>query len=83
LRSAENLEPEQNKRRRSRELAAAAFGVPIDRVPPDAAIGSLEAWDSLAHLRLLLAVEKTLARELTPEEAASVLSLSDVERLLP
>ncbi len=83
MRAAEDASPESEERRRSRALAAAAIGVPVDLLPHDAAIGSLEAWDSLAHLRLLLAVEETIGRELTAEEVASVLSLADVERLLP
>lgn len=68
--------------RGARVLAAEAIGVPADLLRDDAAIGSLEAWDSLAHMRLLLAIEEALGRELTPEEAANVLSLADVERLL-
>ena len=51
-------------------------------LPGDAAIGSLEAWDSLGHMRLLLAIEAKLGRELTMEEATSLTALSDVERLL-
>jgi acyl carrier protein len=67
---------------RTRSLVAAAMGVPVDALPDEAAIGALDAWDSLAHLRLLLAIEESLARELTADESASVLSLADVTRLL-
>lgn len=66
----------------ARALAAEAFGVPPEAVPAGAAIGEVEAWDSLAHLRLILAVETQLGRELTTEEAAAIVSLADVERLL-
>jgi acyl carrier protein len=66
---------------RSRLLTAEAVGIPVDVLPDDAAIGVLEAWDSLAHMRLLLTMEEALGRELTPEEAAGILSLADVERL--
>jgi acyl carrier protein len=48
----------------------------------DAALGSLETWDSLAHMRLLLGIEEALQRELTADEAAGVMSLADVRRLL-
>lgn len=66
----------------SHELAAEALGVTVDSLPGDAAIGSLEAWDSLGHMRLLLAIEAKLGRELTMEEATGLIALSDVERLL-
>ena len=63
-------------------LAAEALGVALDSLPGDAAIGSFEAWDSLGHMRLLLAIEARIGRELTMEEATSLAALSDVERLM-
>jgi acyl carrier protein len=71
-----------DKTRASHALAAEALGVTVDSLPGDAAIGSLEAWDSLGHMRLLLAIEARLGRELTMEEATSLTALADVERLL-
>jgi acyl carrier protein len=63
-------------------LAAEAFGLPLEAVPPDTAIGDIEAWDSLAHLRLIMSIESRLGRELTTDEAAEIVSLEDVARLL-
>ena len=63
-------------------LIAQAIGMPAESLPTDAALGSLDAWDSLAHMRLLLAIEEALHRELTTEEAAGIMSLADVQRLL-
>ena len=63
-------------------LAAEAFGLPAEAVPPDAAIGEIVAWDSLAHLRLIMSIEAKLGHELTTEEAAGIVSLADVARLL-
>jgi len=84
LPSAENEIPDVNAaaRARSRMLVAQAISVPAELLPENATLGSVEAWDSLAHMRLLLAIEESLERELTTEEAASVMSLADVERLL-
>ena len=41
-------------------------------VPADARLGRLEQWDSLAHARLLLALEEKLRRQLTTDEAVAV-----------
>ena len=71
-----------NGHSRARLVAAEAIGIPAEDLTDDAAIGSLEAWDSLAHLRLVMAVEETLGRELSTEEAAGLLSFADVQRLL-
>jgi len=51
-------------------------------VPRNARLGRLEQWDSLAHARLLLALEEKLRRQLTTEEAVAIESLDDIARLL-
>ena len=66
----------------ARSLAAEAFRVAPDVVPSDAAIGEIDAWDSLAHLRLIMALEAKLGRELTTEEAAGIVNLGDVARVI-
>ncbi len=67
---------------RARALLADALELPPERVPDDAAIGTVEAWDSLAHMRLVQGIEEALSRELTPEEIVGLAQLGDVERLL-
>ena len=84
MRSATDDAPETLAADRTggRTLFAQAIGIPAESLPMDAALGTLDAWDSLAHMRLLLAIEEALRRELTTEEAAGIMSLADVERLL-
>lgn len=53
-----------------------------DAIPPDAAIGTFDPWDSLAHVRLFVALEEKLGRSLTSHEAVSIRSLKDVQLLL-
>jgi acyl carrier protein len=67
---------------RARTLLADAIGADPAQVPPDARIGTFERWDSLAHLRLILAMEQQLGRQLDPDEAVAVECLADVARLL-
>ena len=67
---------------RARALLAEALELPHARVPDDAAIGTIEAWDSLAHMRLVQGIEEALRRELTPEEIVGLAALGDIERLL-
>jgi acyl carrier protein len=42
----------------------------------------LEQWDSLAHLRLLLAIEAKIGRLLDPDEIMRIETLDDVVALL-
>ena len=68
---------------RARALLADAIGAEPALVPQDARIGVFERWDSLAHLRLILAVEQHIGRQLDPGGGKTVGEcLDDVARLL-
>jgi acyl carrier protein len=66
----------------ARQLLATALKLPGDAIPETAAIGTLEAWDSLAHVRLMVALEEAVARPLTSDEIVTVTRLSDIVTLL-
>ncbi len=66
----------------ARRLLAEAVHVELAAVPEDARIGSFERWDSLAHLRLVLALEAQVGRELDAEEVVRIECLDDVRALL-
>ena len=69
-------------RAEARQLVADSLGQPLEAVPEDAAIGTLAAWDSLGHVRILLALEAALGRRLTTTAIAELRALDDVARLL-
>lgn len=71
-----------NPRTAAAQLLAGALMLAEGDVPRDARLGRIEQWDSLAHARLLLALEEKLRRQLTTEEAVAVESLDDIVRLL-
>lgn len=70
----------------SRELAAALLAAALDLEPHSVdesmALESTEKWDSLAHLRLVLAIEDSLHRALRTEEVLSLTCFADVASLL-
>lgn len=51
-------------------------------IPDDVRIGRFERWDSLAHLRLVLAIEEQIGRELDPDESIRIETLADIATLL-
>jgi acyl carrier protein len=63
-------------------LLAGALMIDASAVPRDARLGRIDQWDSLAHARLLLALEEKLSRQLTTDEAVGVESLDDIARLI-
>jgi acyl carrier protein len=66
----------------SQAKALLAEAANVSTVPDNARIGSFEPWDSLAHLRLILALEQHICRQLDPDEAIRIESLDDIARLL-
>jgi acyl carrier protein len=66
----------------AKQLLAAATNCDSAMISDDVRIGSLERWDSLAHLRLVLAIEQQIGRQLDPDEAIKIESLADVAALL-
>ena len=69
-------------RARARRLLAAALAIDPAQLADDAAIGWTEEWDSLAHMRLVAAIEGELGRQISAEAIVSLASLGDVERVL-
>jgi acyl carrier protein len=67
---------------RAKALLASALEIDAASVPSDASIATLEAWDSLAHLRLVQALEKELGRELPAEHIFAIARLEDVASVL-
>ena len=67
---------------RAKTLLADATGVDVAAVPESARIGRFEPWDSLAHMRLILAIEERIGRMLDPNETIQIDCLDDVARLL-
>ena len=63
-------------------MLAAATQRSIEEVPDDASINDYDAWNSMAHVRLVLAMEEFLRRELAPDAIVAIESLSDVANWL-
>ncbi|HLL27539.1 MAG TPA: acyl carrier protein [Xanthobacteraceae bacterium] len=66
----------------AKQLLAEAIGAEIAAVPEAARVGAFERWDSLAHMRLILALEEKIGRKLDPDEAVKIESLKDIAALL-
>lgn len=66
----------------ARRLLAEATNRSASEIPDDATIEGLEAWDSLAHMRLLIALEDRLGKRLAPNMVVSIRCLSDIGTVL-
>lgn len=67
---------------RARAILADALDLDSEAIDADASIMTLEAWDSLAHMRLIAAMEEDLAVQLGPEAIVSIASLADIVKIV-
>jgi len=66
----------------AKTLLAEALQVDVSLIEDDLMLGGIDEWDSLAHMRLLTAIEEKLGVPLDAETAAGIESLADVARVL-
>lgn len=57
---------------RIRQIVADTLNLPLDEVPPDAYMGSLAEWESMAHLMLVLGLEQEFECQFSPDEVESM-----------
>lgn len=55
-------------------IFADVFSVPVDSIRPDSSPETIETWDSLQHLNLVLALEQEFSVQFAPEEIETLLS---------
>lgn len=64
------------------KLIASALNLDPAGISPKTALGIAPQWDSLAHMRIILALEEEIKRQLTPEEIISITTFNDVKKVL-
>ena len=65
-----------------RGIAADVFQRPLDELTADATRDTVEGWDSLAHVNLVLALEQEFDLQFRPEEMMEMLSIELVAMLV-
>lgn len=63
-------------------LLAEALGIDPTVVDVNVSLGQTREWDSLAHFRIVLALEEHLGRKLTPIEVVSIRDFESVSNLI-
>ena len=59
------------------ELAADVFGVGAETLSSDTAFGSIEGWDSVNHLRLVMETEAKFGKPIPLEAVPNLKTLAD------
>ena len=67
---------------RVQRIMADVFSIPVEQVTLESSSETIESWDSLQHLNLMLALEQEFGLELLPEEVERLVSLHDIATLV-
>jgi len=65
-----------------REIVSDIFQIAIEQVNLDSSPETIEAWESIQHLNLVLALEQEFGVSFSPEEMATMLSVEAISQLV-
>ncbi len=65
-----------------RGIASDIFGIPADKLTADSSTETIENWDSIQHLNLVLAIEEKFNVQLEPEEIEQMKNIGLVAALV-
>lgn len=63
-------------------LIAGALKIPAASITPETSIDSTPAWDSLAHMDLVVSIEEHYGVQLLPDEMVAMRSVGQIAALL-
>jgi len=65
-----------------RSVASDIFGLPPDKITAESSPETIENWDSLQHLNLVLAIEEKFGVQLEPEDIEQMKNIGAVAALV-
>jgi len=72
----------ENNRSRIKGIFSDVLSVPIEKITLSTSPKTIETWDSLNHLNLVLALEQEFAVEFVPEDIDQLLSVEQAVILI-
>jgi acyl carrier protein len=65
-----------------RNIASDIFGIPADKIMAESSPETIENWDSMQHLNLVLAIEEKFGVQLDPEDIEAMKNIGAVAGLV-
>jgi acyl carrier protein len=65
-----------------RQVMATVLGVPAEAICESSSMDSIESWDSIKHMNLVLALEEEFAVSIPDEDAANITSYALIKLVL-
>ena len=67
---------------RVREVMAAILGLEEDEIEDDTSLNTVESWDSLKHMNLILALEEEFDVEFSDDQVVELTSYREIRETL-
>ena len=64
------------------DLVARVFGLRLDEVKDESGPETVEEWDSLGHLNLVMEIEEIYSLELSTDEALEIVDVESLKQIL-
>ena len=65
-----------------RQIMSQTFNVPLEQITDQTKVETIQSWDSLHHINLILALEREFGTTFAPEEIIEMVSFQDVLKVL-
>ena len=65
-----------------KKVMSAVFGIQVDIISEDSSSKTIDSWDSLKHMNLIVALEKEFSIEFTDTEIIGMLDYSSIIKSL-
>jgi len=65
-----------------KEIMSIVFNEPIENINDKSSFESIDKWDSLAHLNLIIAIEESFNVKLSDNEVEDSLSFNSLKKIL-
>ena len=66
----------------AQDLISGVLNGPLPQLTEDLALGDIPGWDSVAMVRLVVAIEEKISRQLSDLELEGIETVADVEKLM-
>jgi len=67
---------------RTHRIISEMFGIPVDEIDDDSSPDTIPAWDSMAHINLILSLESEFDLPLSLEDGMEMLSVGLIKTIL-
>ena len=65
-----------------KDVLAAVLGITADSISDDTSMDTVESWDSIKHMNLVLAIEEEFGVSIPDEDAANITSFPLIKLVL-